>query len=96
MDKTLFNSTLRVPVIITELKHSATSHVARQVKSTPITSFQIAPEQGQQHPTRGSFDSSSLSSSESQDSLTAPEPVIVLDAESGTEENHRAGADYHY
>ena len=93
MDKTLFNSTLRVPVIITELKHSATSQVARQVKSTPITSFQIAPEQGLQHPPRGSFDSSSLSSSESQDSLTAPEPVIVLDAESGTEEN-RAGADY--
>lgn len=95
MDKTLFNST--IPIIITELKHGgASSHVSRQAKSTPITSFQIAPEQGpgQQHTTRGSFDSS-LSSSESQESLTTPGPEIVSDAESGmTSEENRAGVGY--
>jgi hypothetical protein len=85
MDKTLFNSTL--PVIITELK-PASSHVARQAKSTPMASFQIASAQGQ---SRGSIDSS-LSSLDSLTSRSTPESEFNSDPEIGIE--NRAGVDY--
>jgi hypothetical protein len=85
MDKTLFNSTL--PVIITELVQ-ASSHAARQAKSTPMASFQIAPEQGQP---RGSLDSS-LSSLDSLTSRSSPETGFGSDPEIGV--GNHAGVDY--
>lgn len=69
MDKTLFNSTL--PVIITNPQQASTplrtsQTAARQVKSMPMASLQIADAQGLLPTTRGS-----LNPSFSQDSLAS-------------------------
>ena len=76
MDKSLFNSTL--PVIITDLQQAssqfrASQTAARQAKSTPMASFQVAAAKGP-HPMRGPPDPSSSQDSRALASSSSPEP----------------------